>query len=60
VVEVGRQKCSKTISDYAHEDVYSMDKTAQVYRMRHDRTIPSGPVKGGKKTKARITCAFEI
>ena len=57
-VEKGRVDLKKVLEPYSPDDIYNMDETGLFFRLEPDKTLASGPVKGRKKSKERITVAL--
>ena len=57
-IEKSREELRCIISEYELSDVYNMDETGLFYRLEPNATLATGPVKGKKKNKERITVAL--
>jgi hypothetical protein len=53
-----RAQLQGILAQYDLADVYNADETALFYRMPPNRTLASGPVRGGRSDKTRITLLF--
>ena len=51
----GRTKLQGILKDYALKDIFNFDETGLFYRLEPNKTLASGPVKGTKKCKDRIS-----
>ena len=51
----GRTKLQGVLKDYALKDIFNFDETGLFYRLEPNKTLASGPVKGTKKCKDRIS-----
>ena len=50
-----RTKLQGILKDYALKDIFNFDETGLFYRLVPNKTLASGPVKGTKKCKDRIS-----
>lgn len=57
-VNDGRKKFAEMLLEWDLDLVYNMDETGLFYRLEPDSTLATGPVKGKKKNKERITVAL--
>jgi hypothetical protein len=53
-----RAQLQGILAQYDPADVYNADETALFYRMPPNRTLASGPVRGGRSDKTRVTLLF--
>ena len=51
----GRIKLREILKDYSLKDVFNFDETGLFYRLEPNKTLASGPVKGTKKCKDRVS-----
>ena len=51
----GRTKLQGILKDYALKDIFNFDETGLLYCLEPNKTLASGPVKGTKKCKDRIS-----
>ena len=51
----GRVKLNQILKDYSLRDIFSFEETGLFYRLEPNKTLASGPVKGTKKCKDRIS-----
>lgn len=58
VVGQGRADVNELLKDYQLVDIYNMDETGLFYALTPNATLATGPTKGKKKSKDRITVAL--
>ena len=58
VVSQGRLQLQEDLAACDPQDIYNMDETGLFYRLLPNSTLATGPVRGKKKQKERITVAL--
>ena len=58
VVTSSREQLKEDLSHYDPNDIYNVDETGLFYKLKPTSTLASGPVKGEKRSKERITVAL--
>ena len=58
VIASGREQLQHMLRDYTLDNIYNIDETGLFYRLEPNTTLATGPVRGTKKCKDRITVAL--
>ena len=58
MVTSGREQLQRVLKEYTKDDIYNLDETGLFYGLEPNKTLATGPVRGTKKCKDRITVAL--
>ena len=57
-VTTSREQLKRDLENYNPNDIYNIDETGLFYKLKPTSTLATGPVKGEKRSKERITVAL--